>query len=125
MANGRIEADPLFLGLTRPSMILGVTYVYAALNAIGSVMAFIMTSNFVYLLVMMPTLHCIAYFICLKEPLMIELLLMKTWKLPRKIYMPAETGQKRKILLREVILSFRLPDLQTDREELSRITFAE
>lgn len=78
MANGKIGADPLFLGLTRPSMILGVTYIYAALNAMGSVMAFIITSNFVYLLVLMPTLHCIAYFICLKEPLMIELVIMKT-----------------------------------------------
>lgn len=78
MANGRIEADPLFLGLTRPSMILGVTYIYAALNAVGSVMAFILTSNFIYLLVMMPTLHGIAYFICLKEPLMLELVIMKT-----------------------------------------------
>jgi type IV secretion system protein VirB3 len=78
MANGKIEADSLFMGLTRPSMILGVTYVYAALNALGSVMAFIITSNFVYLLVLMPTLHGIAYIICLKEPLMIEIVLMKT-----------------------------------------------
>ena len=78
MANGRIEADPLFLGLTRPSMILGVTYMYVVLNAMGSIMAFIITSNFVYLLVMMPTLHGIAYFICLKEPMMIELVIMKT-----------------------------------------------
>lgn len=78
MVGGRIEADPLFLGLTRPSMVLGVTYVYAALEAVGSVMAFIITSNFIYLLVMLPCLHGIAYFICLKEPLMLELLLMKT-----------------------------------------------
>jgi type IV secretory pathway VirB3-like protein len=31
-----------------------------------------------YLLVLMPTLHGIAYVICLKEPLMIEIFLMKT-----------------------------------------------
>ncbi|MDR2077512.1 MAG: VirB3 family type IV secretion system protein [Rickettsiales bacterium] len=78
MAGGKIEANPLFLGLTRPSMVLGVTYVYAALEALSSVMAFIITSNFIYLLVMLPCLHCIAYFICLKEPLMLELILMKT-----------------------------------------------
>jgi type IV secretion system protein VirB3 len=77
VANGKLEADSLFLGLTRPSMILGVTYIYAGMNAIGSVMAFVMTSNFIYLLVMMPTLHCIAYIICLKEPLMLEIFLMK------------------------------------------------
>lgn len=78
MAGGKIEADPLFMGLTRPSMILGVTYIFAGMNAIGSIMAFILTSNFIYLLVLMPTLHGIAYFICLKEPLMLELVLMKT-----------------------------------------------
>ena len=29
MADGRLVVDPLFLGLTRPSMILGVSYVFA------------------------------------------------------------------------------------------------
>jgi type IV secretion system protein VirB3 len=77
VAGGRIVVDPLFLGLTRTSMILGVTYVYAAMNGLISLMAFIITSNFLYLLVLMPLLHCIAYFICLKEPLMIELVIMK------------------------------------------------
>lgn len=78
MAGGKVKADPLFLGLTRPSMILGVTYVYAAMNGLASLLAFVVTSNFLFLLVLMPLLHCIAYFICLKEPLMIELLIMKT-----------------------------------------------
>ena len=78
MAGGRISTDPLFLGLTRPSMLLGVTYTYAALNGLASLLAFVITSNFVYLLVMMPVLHGIAYLICLKEPMMIEMLIMKT-----------------------------------------------
>ena len=77
MAVGVVKADPLFLGLTRPSMIFGVTYVYAALNALASIMAFVITSNFIYLFVLMPILHCIAYFICLKDPLSLELLIMK------------------------------------------------
>lgn len=77
MAGGKIRADPLFLGLTRPSMILGVTYVYASMNGLASLMAFIITNNFIYLFVMMPILHGIAYFICLKDPLSLELLIMK------------------------------------------------
>ena len=77
MANGTVKADPLFLGLTRPSMIFGVTYVYASLNALASLMAFIITNNLIYLFVLMPVLHCIAYFICLKDPLSLELLMMK------------------------------------------------
>lgn len=78
MAGGKLEADSLFMGLTRPSMILGVTFIYAGMNAIGSVMAFIITNNFVYLLVLMPLLHGVAYIICLKEPLMLEIVLMRT-----------------------------------------------
>ena len=78
MSGGKIGNDPLFLGLTRPSMILGVTYVFAGMNALVSLMLFVMTSNFVYLLVVLPTLHGIAYLICLKEPLTLEMLIMKT-----------------------------------------------
>ncbi|GMO62286.1 MAG: type IV secretion system protein VirB3 [Rickettsiales bacterium] len=78
MAGGKIGSDPLFLGLTRPSMILGVTYVFAGMELLSSMALFVMTSNFVYLLVMLPTLHGIAYFICLKEPLMLEMVIMKT-----------------------------------------------
>jgi type IV secretion system protein VirB3 len=75
---GRIQSDPLFLGLTRPSMILGVTYVFAGMELLSSLALFIMTSNFIFLLVMLPTLHCIAYLICLKEPLSLEMVIMKT-----------------------------------------------
>jgi type IV secretion system protein VirB3 len=78
MAAGRIRVDPLFLGLTRPSMILGVTYVFAGCEMLSSLALFVMTSNFVYLLVMLPTLHGIAYMICLKEPLTLEMVIMKT-----------------------------------------------
>jgi len=78
MGSGKIGNDALFLGLTRPSMILGVTYIFAGLNALASLMLFVLTSNFVYLLVVLPTLHGIAYLICLKEPLTLEMLIMKT-----------------------------------------------
>lgn len=77
MTSGRIGMDPLFLGLTRPSMILGVTYVYAGVNMLISLLAFVMTSNFVYLFIIMPMLHGIAYLICLKEPLSLEILIMR------------------------------------------------
>lgn len=78
MSGGKIGSDSLFLGLTRPSMIFGVTYVFAGMNALASLMLFVMTTNFIYLLVMLPTLHGIAYLICLKEPLALEMIIMKT-----------------------------------------------
>jgi type IV secretion system protein VirB3 len=75
---GRISVDALFLGLTRQSMIMGVTYVFAGMEMLCSMALFVMTSNFIYLFVMLPTLHCIAYLICLKEPLALEMVIMKT-----------------------------------------------
>jgi type IV secretion system protein VirB3 len=77
MAGGKIGSDSLFLGLTRPSMIFGVTYVFAGMNALTSLMLFVMTSNFFFLLIVLPLLHGVAYLICLKEPLTLEMLIMK------------------------------------------------
>lgn len=78
MADGKIEVDSLFLGLTRSSMILGVSYVFASLNILGSLLLFVMTNKFIYLIVMLPLLHGIAYIICLKEPLALEIVIMKS-----------------------------------------------
>lgn len=78
MADGKIEVDSLFLGLTRSSMILGVSYVFASLNILGSLLLFVMTNKFIYLIVVLPLLHGIAYLICLKEPLALEIVIMKS-----------------------------------------------
>lgn len=75
--SGTINADPLFLGLTRPPLIIGVSYTFAALNGILSLLAFIVTSSFFYLLVLLPGIHMIGWFICLKEPRAIELMIAK------------------------------------------------
>ena len=78
--SGSVGTDPLFLGLTRPPMLLGVSYTFAALNGIVSLLAFVITSSFFYLLVLLPGLHLIGWFICLKEPRAIELLIAKASK---------------------------------------------
>ena len=78
--SGQLDSDPLFLGLTRPPMLLGVSYTFAALNLILCLMIFVMTNNFIYLLVLMPIIHGIAWLICLKEPRAIELFIAKTSK---------------------------------------------
>lgn len=77
---GSVGTDPLFLGLTRPPLLLGVSYTFAALNGIISLLAFVITSKFFYLLVLLPGIHLIGWFICLKEPRAIELLIAKTSK---------------------------------------------
>ncbi|MDX2082874.1 MAG: VirB3 family type IV secretion system protein [Rickettsiales bacterium] len=78
--SGTIGSDPLFLGLTRPSMILGVSYTFAALNGMVSLLAFVITNKFFYLLILLPSTHMMAWFICLKEPRALELLIAKNSK---------------------------------------------
>jgi len=77
MSEGKIGVDPLFLGLTRPPMLFGVTYNFAAINGLVSLLIFIITTKFVYLLVMMPSIHAACYFLCLKEPRALDLFIMK------------------------------------------------
>jgi len=77
---GRLSSDPLFQGLTRPTMILGVSYMYFVINAIVSMICFINLQSFKILLMVAPTVHLIGYLICLKEPRAIELFIIKMAK---------------------------------------------
>lgn len=77
MSAGRLQSDPLFQGLTRPTMILGVSYMYFVVNAMVSMITFINSQNFTTILIIAPTVHLIGYIICLKEPRAIELLIIK------------------------------------------------
>jgi type IV secretion system protein VirB3 len=79
-SQGRLQSDPLFQGLTRPTMIAGVSYMYFVINVIVSMVTFINTSNFKILLLVTPTVHLIGYLICLKEPRAIELVIIKMQK---------------------------------------------
>ena len=80
MAAGRLQSDPLFQGLTRPTMIMGVSYMYFVINAILCMITFINTSDFKVLLMLAPTIHLIGFIICLKEPRAIELFILKMAK---------------------------------------------
>lgn len=75
--SGRLQADPLFLGLARPAMIMGVNYLFVVLNFGISMISFINTSSFLVLVVLLPGVHMIAYMICLKEPRALELLMLR------------------------------------------------
>jgi type IV secretion system protein VirB3 len=66
------------LGLTRPPSVLGVSYTFAGLNMIISMFVFLLTSKLFYLMVMMPSIHGIAWLICLKEPRALELFIARS-----------------------------------------------
>ena len=76
---GRVRNDPLFLGLTRPAVIFGVSFVYFAFNMIGCLMYFIITSDFKVVLVG-AAIHIVGMAVTKKEPLAMEILLVRVQK---------------------------------------------
>ena len=75
--SGRLQVDPLFQGLARPTMIMGVSYMYFVLNAGINMISFINTSSFLVLFVVFPVVHAIGFLICMKEPRAVELMVLK------------------------------------------------
>lgn len=80
--NNELKADPLFVGLTRPPMLFGVSYNFVLINVFICMMSYIMTSQFLYFAMMFP-LHLLGYHACSKEPIFIELILNKNKYFPR------------------------------------------
>jgi len=74
-ANQGVVADPLFVGVTRPAMALGVTYGAALANGMLTVELFLLTRNLLALLVCLPV-HGILWILCAVEPRFFELLLL-------------------------------------------------
>lgn len=68
-----LAADPLFVGLTRPTMIWGVTYSAMLLNLMLTMETFIVTKNLIWLLAFLP-LHGSFYLVCMYEPRFFDLL---------------------------------------------------
>jgi type IV secretion system protein VirB3 len=71
--NQGIVADPLFVGMTRPSMIWGVTYSAMMFNVILTTESFIVTKNLIWLLAFLP-IHGVLYLVCLYEARFFDLL---------------------------------------------------
>ncbi len=78
---GTLKTDALFLGLTRPVLIGGVTFAYFASEILISILIFIMTSNFKVFLVSIIT-HIFGMVLCKREPLAVDMLLTKIQKTP-------------------------------------------
>ena len=74
-ANQGVVADPLFVGVTRPAMALGVTYGAALANGMLTVELFLLTRNLLALLVCLP-IHGTLWILCAVEPRFFELLLL-------------------------------------------------
>lgn len=71
---GELSADPLFVGLTRPSMIFGVSIQYAMLNLMIAVTIFIQETS-IYIVFVAAVVHLIGYILCFQEPRFMEIYL--------------------------------------------------
>jgi type IV secretion system protein VirB3 len=70
--NQGLTADTLFVGLTRPSMLFGVTYSAMIINVVLTMEAFIVTKNLLWLVSFIP-IHGLFYLVCLYEPRFFDL----------------------------------------------------
>jgi type IV secretion system protein VirB3 len=78
---GIIQSDRLFLGLTRPAMIGGVSFSFFALNSLISMTGFILTSNFKIFLFSV-AFHLFGMVLSKNDAKAVEVFLMKGQKCP-------------------------------------------
>ncbi|RMW17480.1 VirB3 family type IV secretion system protein [Pseudomonas syringae group genomosp. 7] len=71
--NDGILVDTLFVGPTRPTMYMGVTWHAFICNLVVSTELFILKANLLWLLAFIP-IHLVLYGICLYDPRIFELL---------------------------------------------------
>jgi type IV secretion system protein VirB3 len=64
---GSLIAQPVFVALTKPQMIAGVTFTFCILNMITSTILFINLQTF-WVLLGSAIAHVVGYVACLKEP---------------------------------------------------------
>jgi type IV secretion system protein VirB3 len=73
--NAGVVADVLFVGITRPPMRFGVTYVALLLNAAFTMELFLATKNLLVLLLVVP-IHGVCMLLCARDARYFDLLLM-------------------------------------------------
>lgn len=79
------QRDMLFLALTRPAMVWGVTYSFLVVNLIATGMLFVWTGSFLTILIGLPV-HILGYVACLREPRRFDL-----WWVRLRYTLPTQT----------------------------------
>ncbi|MBY4679117.1 type IV secretion system protein VirB3 [Marinobacterium arenosum] len=67
------DTDPLFVGVTRPSMVGGITYEALIVCVMVTAVVFLGSGNIFTLTIYLP-LHVISYLVCQKDPRAFRLL---------------------------------------------------
>lgn len=76
---GELEVDMLFLGLTRPPMFFGVSYIIVMMNFLSCMTYYVIFTDGKAFLAM-PIIHGVAYVLSQKEPLFMELFKIRMQK---------------------------------------------
>lgn len=71
--------DPLFIGMTRPPMIAGVTFLFMGMNAFTVAFIYVIAKNPLILLLMLP-IHGVGYLLCLKDPRLLDVIVKRAQK---------------------------------------------
>jgi type IV secretion system protein VirB3 len=77
-----LDRDHLFVALTRPQMLLGVTYGYAVTNAIVTTELFLVFKS-IWVLAVALILHVVGWLACLRDPRIFNLWIVKVQRCPR------------------------------------------
>ena len=77
-----LERDTVFVALTRPQMFAGVTYSVFVANAIVATELFLIFRSF-WVIAVAVLFHGIAVLLCLKEPRIFDLWLVRVSRCPR------------------------------------------
>ncbi|MAZ77301.1 MAG: type VI secretion protein [Legionellaceae bacterium] len=74
-----VAVDPLFLGMTRPPMVAGVTYTFFVINGMATTIIFLGSGSLWAWLLGIP-MHVAGYLLCLKDPRIFDLWRVKLLK---------------------------------------------
>lgn len=77
-----LERTPLFTALTRPQMFAGVTYNYFVINGVIAAELFLIFRSF-WVLPVALAVHGVGVLLCLREPRIIDLWLVRVSRCPR------------------------------------------
>ncbi len=77
-----LDRDPLFIALTRPQMLAGVTYTFFVINGVVSTEIFLLSKS-AWTLVFALIIHVAGVIACLKEPRIFDLQLAKAVRCQR------------------------------------------
>jgi type IV secretion system protein VirB3 len=109
--NAGVTADPVFVGVTRPPMRFGVTYLALLGNLVFTMEGFLLTKNLLVLLIAIP-IHGVCALLCARDARYFDLLIvwaktrmlsyfesMRFWKgasySPLELDLPDITGSRR------------------------------